>query len=682
MRMDRLLPSVLFAAALLLVAPLASAASEECTVCHDEASEVAVHAPLDCAACHANVDLGEHPGGEAPAAPPDTLCIGCHAVAEVGESAHAQLDCATCHGDGHDVEAASEEVCGDCHDAGATLAGSVHAGAAKCRDCHGDAHAMLGHDEPRAPTSLLRQFETCGHCHADDDSDPVGRYLNSSHARALLLKGLNAAPSCTSCHGSHAILRAGDEDSLLHRAAAPRTCGGCHGFVLDTWVAESSHGILWEQGSDRGPVCTDCHPSHQAQRISERQVVLKTPERCRGCHDDQYSTYGDSFHGKATSLGFFTGATCSDCHTPHRNLPADDPRSSIHPDRLQATCGACHGEVSAQFVSFNPHADPSDRERNPELYVVWLFMTTLLLSVFGFFGVHDLLWLQRSIVALWRGEVETRPIAPGPHVRRFSPSDVWLHVSVVVSFLLLAATGLPLKFHDSGWAQMIAGPLGGIVTMRLLHRLAAIVTFGYAVFHVGSLLHARLVRNEGARLWGWRSLVPQPRDLVDLFRNLRYFFYLGPRPKIDRWAYWEKFDYFAVFWGIPIIGGSGLVLWFPEAFSRLLPGWALNAAALIHSDEALLAVGFIFVFHFFHAHLRPESFPFDPVIFTGRMPLDRFREERPVEYERLLRSGELESRIEPAPSERLLWRARIFGYTAVAIGLTLAVGVFWALLIG
>ncbi len=113
-----------------------------------------------------------------------------------------------------------------------------------------------------------------------------------------------------------------------------------------------------------------------------------------------------------------------------------------------------------------------------------------------------------------------------------------------------------------------------------------------------------------------------------------------------------------------------------------MPGWALNAAALIHSDEALLAVCFIFVFHFFHAHLRPESFPFDPVIFTGRMPLDRFREERPLEYERLVRSGELESRIEDAPSPVTLRRARIFGFAAVAIGLSLVIGVFYALLSG
>ncbi len=124
--------------------------------------------------------------------------------------------------------------------------------------------------------------------------------------------------------------------------------------------------------------------------------------------------------------------------------------------------------------------------------------------------------------------------------------------------------------------------------------------------------------------------------------RLRWFLYLGKPAKFDRWTYWEKFDYFAVFWGIPIIGLSGLMLWFPGFFTRFLPGYALNIAKIVHGEEAMLAVGFIFIFHFFHTHLRPESFPMDLVIFTGSMPLERLKSERPEEYNRLTESGELE----------------------------------------
>ena len=192
-----------------------------------------------------------------------------------------------------------------------------------------------------------------------------------------------------------------------------------------------------------------------------------------------------------------------------------------------------------------------------------------------------------------------------------------------------------------------------------------------------SLALAVLVKKESDLLWGWKSMVPNFKDAADFFGNLKWFFYRGPRPKFDRFTYWEKFDYFAIFWGIPIIGLSGLMLWAKEFFSSFLPGWVLNAAFLIHSDEALLAVGFIFTIHFFHSHLRPENFPLDPVIFTGRLPLSRFIEERPLEYARLKEKGELI--IVEKPSKEMLLFARVFGGTAVILGLILILGILAAL---
>ena len=112
----------------------------------------------------------------------------------------------------------------------------------------------------------------------------------------------------------------------------------------------------------------------------------------------------------------------------------------------------------------------------------------------------------------------------------------------------------------------------------------------------------------------------------------------------------------------------------------MLPGWVINAAYVVHSDEALLATGFIFLFHFFHTHLRPESFPMDPVIFTGKMPLEKFKEERPLEYQRLVDQGKLESVLVDPPTREHLVEAYVFGFIAVAIGIALAVGIFVGLL--
>jgi cytochrome b subunit of formate dehydrogenase len=410
------------------------------------------------------------------------------------------------------------------------------------------------------------------------------------------------------------------------------------------------------------------------------------PHECGNCHDDLLKSFHDSFHGKASSVGRAQAATCSDCHTPHQNLASSDPRSTTHPDNLARTCGAssCHAgdKINASFLSFMPHSDPMDRDQNPWVHYIYLFMTLLLLGVFGFFGLHAALWLQRTLVGRLRGEFKVQHGGPGPYVRRFKTSQMWLHVSIILSFLLLAVTGLPLKFSAAPWAPGLMRYLGGPEVASWLHRFAAIVTFGYFAVHLAMLFRDVVLKKQKGYFWGWRSMTPQLKDVQDLWANLKYFLYQGPRPELDRWAYWEKFDYLAVFWGVGMIGVSGLMLWFPDFFTRFLPGWALNAAYIIHSDEALLATGFIFLFHFFHTHLRPESFPMDPVIFTGSMPLHRFKEERPLEYERMVKEGTLEQHFVPPPSATQIQVAHVFGFTMMAIGIWLAVLIFKALASG
>jgi hypothetical protein len=114
-------------------------------------------------------------------------------------------------------------------------------------------------------------------------------------------------------------------------------------------------------------------------------------------------------------------------------------------------------------------------------------------------------------------------------------------------------------------------------------------------------------------------------------------------PRFDRWTYWEKFDFLAVFWGMLTIGFSGLMLWFRGFFSIFLPGWILNMATIVHSDEAILASGFIFTVHFFNNHFRPSNFPINTVIFTGRLPKYKLVEERREQYDRMVREGTLEA---------------------------------------
>jgi cytochrome b subunit of formate dehydrogenase len=188
------------------------------------------------------------------------------------------------------------------------------------------------------------------------------------------------------------------------------------------------------------------------------------------------------------------------------------------------------------------------------------------------------------------------------------------------------------------------------------------------------------VRKDYGMLWGPRSLVPQPIDLIQLLQHFRWFVGLGPRPRFDRYSYWEKFDYWAVFWGMAIIGTSGLMLWFPAFFARLLPGWIFNIALVIHGEEALMAMVFIFTVHFFNGHLRPDKFPMDLVIFTGRVSVEELKHERPAEYGRLVTENALAKVMTDPPSKGLTTVGRIVGTTAVCIGLTVAVLAIYALL--
>jgi cytochrome b subunit of formate dehydrogenase len=267
-----------------------------------------------------------------------------------------------------------------------------------------------------------------------------------------------------------------------------------------------------------------------------------------------------------------------------------------------------------------------------------------------------------------------------PYYRRFDAYNRLLHGLLMLSFLGLAFTGMPLLFSDAPWAVRLAAILGGGHSAGVLHRLFATLLIACFVLHVMRLMHRLYVRKELEILWGPESMTPQPRDVKEMLAHLRWFLRLGPRPRFDHFTYWEKFDYWAVFWGMAVIGSSGLVMWFPEFFSRILPGSWFNVALLIHGEEGLLAVGFIFTIHFFNSHLRPEKFPMDPVIFTGRLTEQELKDERPAEYERLRKERKLAD-LEVGPAASWLPRlARAVAAVAVTFGLVMVGLILYAVL--
>jgi len=579
-----------------------------------------------------------------------------------------------------------------------------------CQACHvvradgtAASPAASAHSPLKAKCEIPLKPVDCAGCHQTQVKEHAGSVHNSER---LPLQ-------CSQCHADIHTLTSIKNDKV----ASARLCSSCHERQHDYF--KSGHSLAIAAGRTDAATCTDCHGLHAIARIdNEAQGRLFHTQACLKCHADAAlmernqvttlapETFFESYHGKNVRLGYPERvAGCADCHGAHQILPADAPASKVHAQNLVQTCGQCHTDVTPQFVRFEPHAKPTERGKFPVLFWTMVSMTALLVGTFAFFWVHSLLWAFRSFIekrqhrvaesfpgaASTTADAVAAPAAPdNPHAkrvfRRFKPIHVVLHLMVIVSFLGLALTGLPLKFSHTAWGKWLMDLLGGPASAGLIHRACAVITFAYFAIALVMSIHflffdQKPKGNWWQRLFGPDSLCFNLRDVRDVFGMFRWFFFAGPKPRFDRWTYWEKFDFMAVFWGMLVIGSSGLMLWFPEFFGRFLPGWMFNVATIIHSDEALLATGFIFTIHFFNTHFRPEKFPMDKVIFNGEITGAELQHERADQWERYQQDGQLEQHVIAKPSSTL-WEIvyRIFGALAVLTGLLLAAVMFWTFL--
>ena len=668
----------------------------------------------DCLDCHTDPATSRVVAGK-------SVPLAVFATNAFQNSVHSRLNCTDCHNTVKDLvhpAGLPPAQCASCHtNEAAQYAGSIHgmsrargaSAAAGCSDCHG-AHDIVSVKNLDSPVFKLNLPVTCGKCHSNPGLTReyrmkyplvASQYTDSIHGQALLKMGLIVAPSCNDCHGTHDIGRSVDRSSPINHANVAATCGKCHLGIERTYNA-SVHGRLLARGGQNGPVCVDCHSAHEIAEPDGSNFKAASDEKCGSCHQDRLAHYRDTYHGKAMLLGKPNVApevaACYDCHGHHDVLPQSDPASHLSKANIVATCQKCHPGANANFAKYIPHANPLDATHYPQLHYTFVAMTALLIGVFVFFGAHTGLWLLRSGY-LWQHDTKTFREAKietqqgDDWFTRFPPFERFLHFLVVTSFLLLVLTGMPLKFYYTSWAKVIFGLLGGTETARTLHHFGALITFLYFGLHLSRLLiktwqsraqfHGGDLRSKWTRLngvlFGPDSMIPTWQDAKDFVAHQKWFFGRGPKPQFDRWTYWEKFDYFAVFWGVFAIGLSGLVMWFPGFFTRFLPGWWINLALIIHSDEALLAAGFIFTIHFFNTHFRLEKFPMDTVIFSGRVSKTELMHERRRWYERLLAGGKLDDLRVKDEWERWKTIARSFGYLFFGLGIILLILIIYAM---
>lgn len=265
------------------------------------------------------------------------------------------------------------------------------------------------------------------------------------------------------------------------------------------------------------------------------------------------------------------------------------------------------------------------------------------------------------------------------YVCRFGLLPRLIHLAVVISFLALTATGMTLKYATRPWAKTVADMAGSFSFISGVHCFFAVIVFICLILNFVLIFHNWKKSGKSVNDFLFdpdHSLIPMANDGKELVQTFMWFLGKDRLPQYGRWIYWEKFDYMAVFWGAAVIATTGLCLWFPEQFTAVIPGYWINIAAIIHSDEALLLTGFILIIHFFNTHLRPEKFPMDPVIFTGVVSVEKLKRERPREYQTMMSLGKFPEALCEPPSPEMVIAAHIFGISALIVGIVLVIAIF------
>lgn len=249
---------------------------------------------------------------------------------------------------------------------------------------------------------------------------------------------------------------------------------------------------------------------------------------------------------------------------------------------------------------------------------------------------------------------------------RFTIHQRIQHVILASLVLILVMTGMPLKFHDAFWAQPVYRILGGIHVAPLVHRVAGVCMIIFFIYHIVYMTHM-IYRRYQAGLGGENRLsmlallkfflnlplIPSMRDLKEIIELVKYYLFMtDTRPRGGKWTWKDKFDYWAPFWGIPVLGLTGLMMWGQEHATKFLPGEILNYALIAHSDEALLAALFLLIWHMYNVHFSATVFPMGSAFLTGYLSERIMVEEHYDYYMELMTQAGLQDEIIPQHGAR------------------------------
>jgi cytochrome b subunit of formate dehydrogenase len=525
-------------------------------------------------------------------------------------------------------------------------------GLLNCRSCHADIKDI--------PHKKAEKVDCLKECHLDKQGKlerfthkQVGDILQTSVHSPIDEKGVSKPfpedyPTCKTCHQDPLYrplsffkkIRPGVSDRIMSRCL---TCHDDKTFIKKFYSHFTSRMQKLRSGADVVKLCSKCH---------EDADFLK-----RHNQPDVVYAYWETYHGKAVYMGDDTSPDCLDCHASsggsiHSMHGKKDPRSAVYPaNRLQACSNIdCHPNANQNLTEYKVHL-LADRVRHPIEFYVSLFFVILTLTSFIPIMIAAILDLIREILPI-KHRFEDRVLPPRPIVDGVELGDdrppVYIkngiryfkhltfnqrqqHVLLMVSFAGLVLTGIPMKYMHVEWMHTLYKMMGGIELAPVIHRGCAVVmgfcflfhflyiACCYVEYYLKPLQKAgKLTLQNALKSILVLPMVPNLEDLRNIWRSMLYRLYItNERPSASRFNFKEKFGYLAVFWGVPVIGLSGVVLWGQDFFTQFLPGNTLNFCLIAHSDEALLATMVIMLWHIYNTHLKLEHLPMGMSWLTG-----------------------------------------------------------------
>ena len=308
------------------------------------------------------------------------------------------------------------------------------------------------------------------------------------------------------------------------------------------------------------------------------------------------------------------------------------------------------------YSQYSPYISPSDVTQISVTVTKWFFFL-LTAGVLIPTTILILLEITRRVINARRGEsnawdeefsllnkLDKTPKLPADskervqdgYIKRFDVHQRAQHYILLGSFIVLAVTGFLRGFPNWPTFQWFTSIFGGTEVLRLVHDVAAFIMIADGIYHLGYIGYGYFVKHKSPA-----AMFPRWKDLKDMIHTVLWItgFYKS-EPDYDHFQYGQKIDYWAIFWGMPVMAITGIIMMFPVFFSQWIDGQWFAVVAAAHRDEAVLAVGFILIVHMYYGHLQTSAFPVNTVMFTGRMLKSKYKQWFGREYAQI--TGEKE----------------------------------------